>query len=813
MTGQVLVVERTHCLTPLDQHYSPQPQPPTIQRCSTFQQQPSTTTTNNHDYRKMTGKPKPSGKSRSSTSAGPIKQHVKGENFYRDAKKAKTVKMLSKDGGKAIRDPDGKIIKAAAFQSSDAPNGRIQPDRRWFGNTRVISQKALDHFRTSLAQKQADPYSVILKQNKLPMSLLQSDVEKAAQGGKGMKVDLVTAEPFDQTFGPKQRRKRPRLSTAGTFEELVQEAEDLNANKKSKSLAGEKLPPVDGLGKFIKGGEEQLEAEDSQEDEEQHNVAVDYILSAGTSKRIWSELYKVIDSSDVILHVLDARDPLGTRCLSVENYLAKEKRGKKMVWILNKVDLVPGWVASRWVKYLSKFHPTIAFHASINNSFGKGSLIQLLRQFSSLFSDRKQISVGFIGYPNVGKSSIINTLKKKKVCNVAPIPGETKVWQYITLMRRIYLIDCPGIVPPSAKDTEAAKVLKGVVRVEHLSCPADHIPPLLERIRPEYMVRTYGIQEWTDCEDFLTQIARKSGKLLKGGEPDLRTVATCVLNDWIRGKIPYFVPPPTQTPGFKTPNPTAEERKPALSDASPLTTEQASTSGEGGKEKLKVDRGDGEKVGLIKGVTQPLHQIVRSNKFLEEDEVGEFEYADEEETQGSMKSVSKAKSKKDDKKNSDDQEGDLDLSDAGDWSGIGSEDEEEDDEDQDEEELCYEDLIKAQSSVKSTKSSKTGGSLAASDHIDDDQDDLDIVLDNVETIKQADKTKIAKTDKSQGKRKGNQEDIDDSDSADRNKSRGKKEARMTTNKKKSENFFTNANVKNKNRSRKIPKVESRKKKK
>jgi nuclear GTP-binding protein len=82
---------------------------------------------------------------------------------------------------------------------------------------------------------------------------------------------------------------------------------------------------------------------------------------------------------------------------------------------------------SRWVKHLSASHPTIAFHASINNSFGKGSLISLLRQFSTLFSDKKQISVGFIGYPNVGKSSIINTLKKKKVCTVAPIPGETKV--------------------------------------------------------------------------------------------------------------------------------------------------------------------------------------------------------------------------------------------------------------------------------------------------------------------------------------------------------------------------------------------------
>ena len=114
------------------------------------------------------------------------------------------------------------------------------------------------------------------------------------------------------------------------------------------------------------------------------------------------------------------------------------------------------------MKILSKDYPTLAFHANINNSFGKGSLIQLLRQFSKLHSDKKQISVGFIGYPNTGKSSIINTLRKKNVCNVAPIPGETKVWQYITLMRKIYLIDCPGIVPPT-NQSETDIVLKGVV--------------------------------------------------------------------------------------------------------------------------------------------------------------------------------------------------------------------------------------------------------------------------------------------------------------------------------------------------------------
>ena len=189
-------------------------------------------------------------------------------------------------------------------------------------------------------------------------------------------------------------------------------------------------------------------------------------------------------------------------------------------------------------------YPTIAFHASINNSFGKGSLIQLLRQFSKLHSDKKQISVGFVGYPNTGKSSIINTLRAKKVCNVAPIPGETKVWQYITLMRRIYLIDCPGIVQPSSKDSETDIVLKGVIRVESLKTPEDHIPVLLERVRKEYIQRTYGVQEWEDHVDFLTQFARKSGRLHKGGEPDLHTVSKMILNDWLRGKIPYYVAPP-----------------------------------------------------------------------------------------------------------------------------------------------------------------------------------------------------------------------------------------------------------------------------
>jgi nuclear GTP-binding protein len=201
-------------------------------------------------------------------------------------------------------------------------------------------------------------------------------------------------------------------------------------------------------------------------------------------------------------------------------------------------------IQAAWVRRLSKEYPTLAFHASITNSFGKGSLIALLRQFSALHSDRKQISVGLIGYPNAGKSSIINTLRAKKVCTVAPIPGETKVWQYITLMKRIYLIDCPGIVPPSVTDTSEDILLRGVVRVENVENPEQYIPAILAKCKPQHIERTYELRGYKDHIGFLDMLARKAGRLLKGGEPDLDGVAKMVINDFIRGKLPWFTAVP-----------------------------------------------------------------------------------------------------------------------------------------------------------------------------------------------------------------------------------------------------------------------------
>lgn len=457
---------------------------------------------------------------------------VKGENFYRDAKKVKHLNMYKQ--GRAIRNKKGEIIKAADLQSTDIPNARVDPNRKWFGNTRVIAQDALTHFREAMGEKSKDSYQVLLKRNKLPMSLLDEKDTTESPTAK-----IVETESYSSTFGPKQQRKKPRVA-ASSLEDLM------NAAEADSTQFQEKQELDSTLG--LMGGSI-LDKDDFTQE------AKEAIFHKGQSKRIWNELYKVIDSSDVVIHVLDARDPIGTRCESVEKYIKDECPHKHLIYVLNKCDLVPTWVAAAWVKHLSKSFPTLAFHASITNSFGKGSLIQLLRQFSTLHSDRKQISVGFIGYPNTGKSSIINTLRKKKVCQVAPIPGETKVWQYITLMKRIFLIDCPGIVPPLSKDTESDILFRGVVRVEHVSNPEQYIPDMLQKCERKHLERTYEIKGWSKFEadesllerastEFIELIARKQGRLLKGGEPDESGVSKQILNDFNRGKIPWFVPPP-----------------------------------------------------------------------------------------------------------------------------------------------------------------------------------------------------------------------------------------------------------------------------
>ena len=245
----------------------------------------------------------------------------------------KTLNMF-KDG-KPQRDAVGNITKAASYQSREAPKARVEPNRKWFGNTRVISQDALNSFREAMAERAQDPYQVLLKTNKLPMSLIRD-----GQGKNGLKQHqakmAVESAPFSNTFGPKAQRKRVKLGV-GSIDDLAGETEKMHDTyldrlEQAKLLSGNS------------GADEQI-GEFLNPDDGTFTTAREPVFSKGQSKRIWNELYKVIDSSDVVIHVLDARDPLGTRCRSVEKYIKEEAPHKHLIFVLNKTDLVPTRVA------------------------------------------------------------------------------------------------------------------------------------------------------------------------------------------------------------------------------------------------------------------------------------------------------------------------------------------------------------------------------------------------------------------------------------------------------------------------------------
>ena len=217
------------------------------------------------------------------------------------------------------------------------------------------SQQALLSFREAMAERTSDPYQVLLKSNKLPMSLVRDGEGKNGLKQHQAKIQVESA-PFADTFGPRAQRKRVKLGV-GSLEDLAGESTKmhesyLDRQEQAKLLSGTSVQEV-------QVGE--AEAEDAV-----MSTALEPIFSKGQSKRIWNELYKVIDSSDVVICVLDARDPSGTRCRSVEKYIREEAPHKHLVFVLNKCDLVPTGIAvSPFSLFFLFFNRSLRFHRSV----------------------------------------------------------------------------------------------------------------------------------------------------------------------------------------------------------------------------------------------------------------------------------------------------------------------------------------------------------------------------------------------------------------------------------------------------------------
>lgn len=333
-----------------------------------------------------------------------------------------------------------------------------------------------------------------------------------------------------------------------------------------------------------------------------------------TSRRAYDKVFReVVERADVVLYVLDARDPEGTRSRDVEQAVLASAAGsgsdggKRLIFVLNKIDLVPGDVLKGWLTHLRRSFPTLPFRASgsgaatfdhrgpLTAQNTAATLFRALKAYAASAGLRRSVSVGVVGYPNVGKSSVINALlsrlsgghgSSKSACPTGAEAGVTTSIRSVKIDGKLTLLDSPGIVfpsssadgaagvpAPSKKSAEAAHarlVLLNALPPRDIVDPVPAVTLLLSRLRAmdaasgnsllmDRLASLYdlppllaspsedGNGDGDVTTDFLVQVARRRGRLGRGGIPNLHAAASTVVADWRDGRIQGWVRPPVAT--------------------------------------------------------------------------------------------------------------------------------------------------------------------------------------------------------------------------------------------------------------------------
>jgi nuclear GTP-binding protein len=172
--------------------------------------------------------------------------------------------------------------------------------------------------------------------------------------------------------------------------------------------------------------------------------------------------------------------------------------------------------------------------------------MSLLANYCRNLGMKTSIRVGIVGIPNVGKSSIINSLKRRRACQVGANPGITRTMQEVEIDSNIKIIDSPGIIFQRPKN-ESPDEFFALKNAQHINTVQDPFPlaaDILKRATVMYFCKLYDITEYKSPEEFLAKKGVKMGKLIRGGVPDVRSAARSLIHDWNIGKIKYCTQPP-----------------------------------------------------------------------------------------------------------------------------------------------------------------------------------------------------------------------------------------------------------------------------
>lgn len=248
---------------------------------------------------------------------------------------------------------------------------------------------------------------------------------------------------------------------------------------------------------------------------------------------------EIIKSSDIILEILDARFIQKTRNLEMEKII--KSLNKKLIYVLNKSDLAKISEIKREFDF-EEIEPYVLFSCVTN--IGRKRLREKIKlEVSRLKIKERDAQVGVIGYPNTGKSSLINVLARRKGAGTSPTPGFTKAIQKIRLTKNIVIFDTPGIFPEKENPTINSLILKkhaqiGVNTYNQVKEPEMVVAEIMKNHLGK-LERFYNVESDNDSEVLIEKLGRKKNFLRKGNEVDTKRTAKFILKDWQEGKMIY----------------------------------------------------------------------------------------------------------------------------------------------------------------------------------------------------------------------------------------------------------------------------------
>ncbi|MHA1791131.1 MAG: YlqF/YawG family GTPase [Promethearchaeota archaeon] len=267
------------------------------------------------------------------------------------------------------------------------------------------------------------------------------------------------------------------------------------------------------------------------------------------TKYAWNILIPAIKKADIIIEVLDARNPQETRSRKIEKRVLGVDK-KQLVFTLNKQDLVPKFVVKQWQSILSRIAPTLSISARYPSTLNRfmSSLNVILKSHPYWKGVDLKLRVLVVGYPNCGKSTLIQALtKNKKKVRSSSQAGFTRGLQLIKLSDKVYLIDTPGVIPPE-KDDEIYQALNTCsIAPQKILDKETVVDEIFRRSSMDILNNIYKVNA-SDIDEFILLVGKRRGLLAKGGVIREDEVFKLLINDWQQSRIPHYRIPKQDDP-------------------------------------------------------------------------------------------------------------------------------------------------------------------------------------------------------------------------------------------------------------------------